>query len=94
MATTRTLYVDSSKCTGTGSYFAYSLRQSVDCPTNAAAVIEDLIVPNTFQTVDIGRQYLYVTVTVASVNLDTRAELPVGHCNGISLATATAAALN
>ena len=58
--TTRKLYIDSRLCSGTGSDFVYNLAQSVECPQGTAALIDEVLCPNTFMTVDANRRYLYL----------------------------------
>ena len=50
--TTRKIYIDSRQATGTGSDFRVALKQSVQVPENTVAYIDDVLLPNTFLTVD------------------------------------------
>ena len=53
---TRKLYIDSRLCSGTGSDFVYNLAQSVECPQGTAALIDEVLCPNTFMSVDANRR--------------------------------------
>ena len=60
MSTTRKIYIDSRQGQGTGSDFTLTLKQSVQCPENTVAFIDEIIVPNTFLTVEQNRCYIYI----------------------------------
>ena len=94
---TRKLYIDSRLCEGSTSDFVYQLRQSVECPQGTAALIDEVLCPNTFLTVDANRRYLYLKETddtSGTSEARVRAELPEGKYDGITLAAAVAVALN
>jgi hypothetical protein len=94
---TRKLYIESRLCEGTGSDFVYNLRQSVECPQGTAALIDEVLCPNTFLTVDANRRFLYLKETDESSGTSearVRAELPEGKYDGHTLAPAVVAALN
>ena len=94
---TRKLYIDSRLCEGTGSDFVYNLRQSVECPQGTAALIDEVLCPDTFLTVDANRKYLYLKEIDQSSGVSqakVRAELPEGMYDGLKLAAAITVALN
>ena len=94
---TRKLYIDSRLCSGTGSDFVYNLAQSVECPQGTAALIDEVLCPNTFMTVDSNRRYIYLKEypqSTSTVFYAARAELPEGSYNSTTLAAAVAAALS
>ena len=86
MSTTRKIYIDSRQGQGTGSDFTLTLKQSVQCPENTVAFIDEIIVPNTFLTVDQNRCYLYIRETFQSVVTDRRIQLDFGNYAGPDLA--------
>ena len=88
----RKIFVDSSRSQGRGEDFVYQCQQSVSCPLNAKAVIDEVLVPNTFFTVDSNRCYLYIregnVVDGTIAMTDVRAQIATGHYSGFDLATA------
>lgn len=95
---TRKLYIDSLLCSGTGSDFVYNLKQSVECAQGTAALIDVVLCPTTFMTVDANRRHLYlkkIGQTSGTGLQQHRAEIPErGTYNGITLAAAIRDALN
>ena len=79
MSATRKIYIDSRQGQGTGSDFTLTLKQSVQCPENTIAFIDEIIVPNTFLPVDQNRCYSYMRETFQSVVTDRRIQLDVGE---------------
>ena len=95
MGTTRTLYIDSHKANGSGSDFTYFLKQSIQCPENTIAHIDEVICPNVFLTVDNIRKYLYLAeLTAAGVSTPLRATIVEGDYSAVDLAVAVQTALN
>lgn len=95
MATTRTLYIDSHKASGTGSDFTYFLKQSIQCPENTIAHIDEVLCPNVFLTVNNNRKYLYLSeLTVAGASTPRRASVAEGSYSAPDLAAAVQVALN
>jgi len=93
----RKIYVDSARSQGSGSDFSYQCAQSISCPLNTKAVIDEVIVPNTFYTVDSTRCHLYMreyAVGDGTSVTDVRATIANGSYSGVDLATAVQTALN
>ena len=91
--TTRKIYIDSRQAQGTGSDFTLTLKQSVQVPENTVAYIDDVILPNTFLTVDANRCYIYMSETVGTATLSFRTQIAYGNYAGIDLAAALQTAL-
>ena len=91
--TTRKIYIDSRQAEGTGSDFFLTLKQSVQVPLDTVCYIDDLILPNCFQTVDANRCYIYISETVSTVTLSFRTQIAHGNYSGIDLAAALQTAL-
>ena len=93
----RKIYVESSRAQGGASDFVYSLSQSISCPVGTRAVIDEVLVPNTFYTVDSTRCHLYIretTVGDGAAVQDVRATIATGNYSAVELVTAVTNALN
>ena len=86
--TTRKIYIDSRQAQGTGSDFLLTLKQSVQVPENTVAYIDDVILPNTFLTVDANRSYIYISETNGTTTFSFRTQIAYGNYSGIDLAAA------
>ena len=75
--TTRKIYIDSRQAIGTGSDFRVTVKQSVQVPENTVAYIDDVILPDTFLTVDANRGYVYVSETYGGATLSFRIQIPL-----------------
>ena len=91
--TTRKIYIDSRQAQGTGSDFFLTLKQSVQVPENTLAYIDDVILPNTFVTVDANRCYIFISETVGTTTFSFRTQIAYGNYAGIDLAAALQTAL-
>ena len=91
--TTRKIYVDSRQAQGTGSDFTLTLKQSVQVPENTVAYIDDVILPNIFQTVDANRCYIYISEIYNNITTAFRTQLAYVNYAGIDLAAALQTAL-
>ena len=93
----RKVYVDSARSQGKGEDFVYQCQQSVSCPVNCKAVIDEVLVPNTFYTVDSNRCHIYVreyAIGDGTSVTDVRATIATGNYSGFELATKVQEALN
>ena len=93
----RKIFVDSARSQGSGSDFVYQCQQSVPCPLNTKAVLDEVLIPNTFYTVDSTRCHLYMreyAVGDGTSVTDVRATIATGSYSGFDLATAVQTALN
>ena len=81
--TTRKIYIDSRQAQGTGSDFTLTLKQSVQVPENTVAYIDDVILPNTFLTVDANRCYIYISEIYNNITTAFRTQLAYGNYAGI-----------
>ena len=86
MNTTRKIYIGSRQGQGTGSDFTLTLKQSVQCPENTVAFVDEIIVPKTFPTVDQNRCYIYIREEFQTVVTERRIQLDVGNYAGPALA--------
>ena len=91
--TTRKIYIDSRQAQGTGSDFTLALKQSVQVPLDTIAYIDDVILPNTFLTVDANRSYIYISETNGTTTFSFRTQIAYGNYSGIDLAAALQTAL-
>ena len=91
--TTRKIYIDSRQAQGTGSDFTLTLKQSEQAPENTLCYIDDVILPNTFLTVDANRCYVYISETFSGITLSFRSQIPYGNYAGVDLASALQTAL-
>ena len=96
MSSIRKIYIDSRhRSSGTPSDFNFQLAQSIEVPENTIAYVDAVQVANTFETIQTGyNQKVYLREYHGGTNSDRIATLPAGNYDGISLATALAAALN
>ncbi|MDA8582944.1 hypothetical protein N9L68_01900 [bacterium] len=91
--TTRKIYIYSRQAQGTGSDFTLNLKQSVQVPKSTVTHIDDVILPNTFLTVDANRCYIYISESYSGVTLSFRRQIPYGNYAGVGLASALQTAL-
>ena len=91
--TTRKIYVDSRQAQGTGSDFFLTLKQSVQVPENTVAYIDDVILLNTFLTVDANRSYTYISEIYGSATTSFRSQIAYGNYAGDDLAATLQTAL-
>ena len=85
---TRKIYIDSRQAQGTGSDFTLTLKQSVQVPENTVAHIDDVILPNTFYTIDANRCDVYISENYQGTTVSMRKEIKHGNYSGVDLAAA------
>ncbi len=91
---TRQLYIDSRMASGTGSDFTLTLNQSVQCPRETVAILDKVIIANTFPTINATIKYIYIQETVCGSTHKTIATLEEGSYHLVDLATKLKEALN
>ena len=94
--TTRKLYIDSRMASGTGSDFTLTLKQSVQCPPETVAILDEVMIANTFPTIGPNNKYVYIYFqeTVGGSTHKAIATLEEGNFNLVDLATKLKEALN
>ena len=92
----RKLYIDSRyRSSGSHSDSTFQLAQSVEMPPGYVAIIDNVQIPNAFQTVESGRDKLYVQLFYSNENSQERViSLTHGQYNAITLAQELEAQLN
>ena len=79
---------------GTGSDFTLTLKQSVQCPPDTVAILDEVMIANTFPTFGPTNKYIYLQETVGTSTYKSIATLTEGDFNLIDLATNLKEALN
>ena len=72
---------------GTGSDFTLTLKQSVQCPPDTIAYLDEVIIANTFPTIGPNNKYIYLQETVGGATHKSIATLAEGNYNLVDLAT-------
>ena len=79
---------------GTGSDFTLTLKQSVQCPPDTVAILEEVMIANSFATISANNRYIYIQETVGGSTHKSIATLEEGNSNLVDLATKLKEALN
>ena len=85
--TIRKLYIDSRMASGSGSDSTLTLKQSVQCPPDTVAFLDEVMIANTFPTIGPSNRYIYLQETVGGLTHKSIATLAEGNFNLVDLAT-------